>query len=194
MKAAKENTLQRILETGSQLITQKGFNNVGLNEILETVNVPKGSFYYYFKSKEAFGLEVIRYYGDQSFALMQSFLEDKDKPAKQRFMDFFNEIRSMYIAKDYTEGCLLGNCSLELGDIKSSYATAVAVELDRWEVLFADCIREGQEDGSIGTASDAKEFAACMLNNWEGAILRMKSQKSAEALSVFIAFTEQLLD
>ncbi|NQZ42978.1 MAG: TetR family transcriptional regulator C-terminal domain-containing protein [Flavobacteriaceae bacterium] len=194
MKAAKENTLQRILETGSQLITQKGFNNVGLNEILETVNVPKGSFYYYFKSKEAFGLEVIRYYGDQSFALMQSFLEDKDKPAKQRFMDFFNEIRSMYIAKDYTEGCLLGNCSLELGDIKSSYATAVAVELDRWEVLFADCIREGQEDGSIGTASDAKELAAFMLNNWEGAILRMKSQKSAEALSVFIAFTEQLLD
>lgn len=193
METAKEHTLQRILKIGGELIIQKGFNNVGLNEILRTVNIPKGSFYYYFKSKEDFGLQVIKNYGEESLKLLRSYLEDESKTPKERFMTFFRDIRLVYIQKDFTEGCLLGNCSLELSDLKSSYAHGVATELDKWEALFEACIKEGQEDGSIGNNNDAQKLAAYLLNNWEGAILRMKSQKNEKPLSLFIEFTEELL-
>lgn len=193
METAKETTLQRILKIGGELIIQKGFNNVGLNEILSAVDIPKGSFYYYFKSKEDFGLQVIKNYGDESLKLLSGYFNDKTKDPKERMLSFFRDIRLVYIQKDFTEGCLLGNCSLELSDLKSSYAHGIAHELDRWENIFETCIAEGQADGSIGNPSDARKLAAYVLNNWEGAILRMKSKKSEKPLSLFIEFTDSLL-
>ncbi|WP_422348984.1 TetR family transcriptional regulator C-terminal domain-containing protein [Flagellimonas sp.] len=193
METVKQNTLHRILKIGGDLVIQKGFNNVGLNEILGAADIPKGSFYYYFKSKEDFGLQVIKNYGDDSLKLLKSYLEDKSKNPKERFMSFFKDVRLIHIQKDFTEGCLMGNCSLELGDIKSSYANAVAKELNRWEEVFETCIKEGQEDNSIGNTSDPRKLAAFMLNNWEGAILRMKSEKNEKPLSLFIEFTDELL-
>ena len=53
MNARHDNTRQHILETGQRIIAGKGFASVGLNEILTTAGVPKGSFYHYFDSKEA---------------------------------------------------------------------------------------------------------------------------------------------
>ena len=51
MKTDLNETRQHILDTGYQLIAAKGFTGVGLAEILKTAKTPKGSFYYYFKSK-----------------------------------------------------------------------------------------------------------------------------------------------
>ena len=62
----KTETIDGILEIGADLILKNGYNNVGLNKILETANIPKGSFYYYFKSKEDFGIQVIKYYSENS--------------------------------------------------------------------------------------------------------------------------------
>ena len=50
---------QHILDTGRSIILGKGFSAVGLNEILATAQVPKGSFYHYFKSKEVFGEAMV---------------------------------------------------------------------------------------------------------------------------------------
>lgn len=193
METTKEATLNRILQVGGELIIQKGFNNVGLNEILGACNIPKGSFYYYFKNKEDFGLQVIKHYGDTSIKLLSSYLLDKTKNPKERLMTFFRDIRLIYIQKDFTEGCLLGNCSTELSDLKASYAHKVSHEFDRWEALFETCIAEGQADGSIGNSVNSKKLAAYVLNNWEGAILRMKSRKDDKPLSLFIEFTDDLL-
>jgi DNA-binding transcriptional regulator YbjK len=46
---------QHILDTAMPIILGKGFSAVGLNEILATAGVPRGSFYHHFGSKEAFG-------------------------------------------------------------------------------------------------------------------------------------------
>ena len=189
----KKVTISKILEIGTQLIGAKGFNNVGLNEILSTADIPKGSFYYYFKSKEDFGLQVIRYYSQESIVLLKSYLEDTRYSPKERFMRFFKDMRMAYQQKAYTEGCLLGNCSLELGDIKGSYAQTINKELEEWQLIFEKCIQEGQKDQSIKNEMPAKKLAAFLLNNWEGALLRMKSAKSGEALDIFIEMTEEIL-
>jgi TetR/AcrR family transcriptional repressor of nem operon len=60
----KADAKTRLLRTGARIVHQKGFNDAGLQEILEEAQVPKGSFYFYFKSKEDFGLQLIDYYAD----------------------------------------------------------------------------------------------------------------------------------
>ena len=62
----KTETIDTILEIGTDLILKNGYNNVGLNKILQAANIPKGSFYYYFNSKEDFGVQVIEYYSKNS--------------------------------------------------------------------------------------------------------------------------------
>ena len=48
-----------LIRVGRDLIVRQGFNATGLSDILTTAGVPKGSFYYYFESKEDFGLAII---------------------------------------------------------------------------------------------------------------------------------------
>jgi TetR/AcrR family transcriptional repressor of nem operon len=62
MNARHDNTRQHILETGQRIIVGKGFASVGLNEILSSAGVPKGSFYHYFASKEQYGEALLQEY------------------------------------------------------------------------------------------------------------------------------------
>jgi AcrR family transcriptional regulator len=59
MNIRHDNTRQHILETGHRIIAGKGFASVGLNEILKSAGVPKGSFYHYFESKEQYGQALL---------------------------------------------------------------------------------------------------------------------------------------
>ena len=56
----------RILAEGARIIHENGYNNTGIQEILIAAGVPKGSFYFYFKSKEDFGLQLVDFYLDFS--------------------------------------------------------------------------------------------------------------------------------
>ena len=58
----RDNTRNKLIETGAAIIHLKGFNNTGIQEILEAADVPKGSFYNYFRNKEDFGLQVVDFF------------------------------------------------------------------------------------------------------------------------------------
>lgn len=68
-------TKDRILKVGIDILSKKGYNNVGLKEILALANVPKGSFYHYFKSKEDFGIQVISKYSSVGLCFLSSILK-----------------------------------------------------------------------------------------------------------------------
>src|SRR5574337_1694674 len=55
-------TREALIRAGVELLTEKGFNSVGLEEVLRRVGVPKGSFYHYFSSKDDFGRQVLEAY------------------------------------------------------------------------------------------------------------------------------------
>src|SRR5690348_4651853 len=68
--ASDTDTRGFILATGQNIMAQKGFSAVGLNEILSAAGVPKGSFYHYFASKDAFGEAMLKGYFDGYLADM----------------------------------------------------------------------------------------------------------------------------
>ena len=65
-KSAKQTdeNRQRLTAVGVALLTKKGFGATGLDEVTAKAGLPKGSFYAYFDSKEAFGLVLIDAYAD----------------------------------------------------------------------------------------------------------------------------------
>jgi len=82
-------TKDRILTVGIDLFSKKGYHNVGLKEILKMAEVPKGSFYHYFESKEDFGVQVINKYSSQGLVNFQQALEDEAVSPKNRIIRFY---------------------------------------------------------------------------------------------------------
>lgn len=189
----KTEAIENILEIGTDLIIKNGYNNIGLNKILEAANIPKGSFYYYFKSKEDFGLQVIQYYSRNSLVILNNYLSNTKLNSKERIISFFTDMKEIYIIKEHKEGCLLGNCSIELSDISKSFSNSISCELDKWQQVIENCVREGQENGSISNKESAKVMSDFILTTWEGSLLRMKSSKNTKSIEIFIKFLKKYI-
>ncbi len=186
----KTLTKEKILDIGVALINKKGYNGVGIKEVLDEAQIPKGSFYHYFQSKEDFGLEVIKRYSEKTLAFLRSHLADHTISSKDRLVLFFDEMRDIYVKKEYNDGCLLGNSATELADVNKHFSSLLETEFLKYENIFEECIQQGMEEGEIHTDKSAKTIAAFILNSFEGALLRMKVAKSVEpieTLSEFIA-------
>ncbi|HBA00256.1 MAG TPA: TetR family transcriptional regulator, partial [Halomonas sp.] len=69
-------TRDKLIDSGAELIAQQGYNATGINAVLKTCGVPKGSFYHYFSSKEDFGLAVIERFADDYDVSLAALLED----------------------------------------------------------------------------------------------------------------------
>src|SRR5262245_9492742 len=104
---SKQDTKQHILETGQALILRKGYSATGLNEILEQAAIPKGSFYYYFSSKEDFGLQMIDAYEQMNRGRFLGVLQDTTHSPLERLRLFFERTISFLSGFDFTQGCLL---------------------------------------------------------------------------------------
>ena len=89
MKIESNTTRQHILDCGYQLIARQGFSNVGLAQILKHAEVPKGSFYHYFKSKELFGEALIQDYFAQYDIELTAFFDTPKTSAFDKLIAYW---------------------------------------------------------------------------------------------------------
>ena len=184
----KTEVRDNILDIGVDIIIKKGYYNVGIQEVLNKAEIPKGSFYHYFKNKEDFGIQIIRHYNEKALVLLERYFNDMTKTPRERMMSFFIDMKGIYSSKEYREGCLIGNCSVELADNSEVVKNVIAFEFDKWHISFENCILEAQKIKEIKSDKSASDMADFILNSWEGALLRMKSSKSPKPLEIFIEF------
>jgi TetR/AcrR family transcriptional regulator, transcriptional repressor for nem operon len=170
---------RRLLEAGMELVHTQGFNASGVKEITDAAGVPKGSFYAYFPSKEAFAAAVLQHYWSRIEARILPILEAGGS-APKRITRFFHALADEHEASDFLLGCLVGNMSLELGGASEPVRAELLRILGRWDEALAACLRSGQQADSdtIGADLGAEERAALLIEAWEGAALRGKLTRS----------------
>ena len=192
MNINTNETQQHILDTGYKLIVSKGFSNVGLAEILKTAGVPKGSFYYYFASKEQFGEEIIKnYFREYLAALDEPFLAE-DRSAYERLLDYWQRWITTQSTTCVDQKCLVVKLSAEVADLSEPMRLALLSGSSEVIKRIAECIEAGSSDGSIGTM-DALPTAELLYNMWLGASLLSKLHRSADALQRVMQATQSIL-
>lgn len=181
---AKDDTRLAIIREGARLIHSKGYNNTGLSDILTSAGVPKGSFYFYFKSKDDFGLAVIDYFWAFIEAMGKRYLEGSGTPLQrlERFIDAYEDI---FEKMSLSCGCPIGNLMQEMSDLNESFREKVEDVYSRMTGAIGKCLQEAKEKGEIPADLDPAQAAQFILNSWEGAIMHMKLTKSKEPLKVF---------
>lgn len=190
----KRDVRQAILEAGGKLIHRQGFHKTGLKEILDAAGVPKGSFYFYFKSKEEFGLALVDHYAAAGAEATKSLLEDRKTPPLERLRRFFVQSREAFRATGCTRGCPIGNMAQEMSDLSPAMRERIRAGLDALAGRLTLVLEEARERGEMRPGLDPAETAAFLLDAWEGALMRMKVAKDTDPLTRFedIAFRHLL--
>ena len=98
------------------MIHAQGYAATGIQGIVEYANVPKGSFYNHFTSKEAFGADVIAAFSDRGQARLRDFLCNAEVAPLARLEAYFDARIKALKSSNYAGGCLLGNFSAELAN------------------------------------------------------------------------------
>lgn len=180
------STRENLLRVGMRMFHEVGYAATGIKEITDAADVPKGSFYNHFESKEAFGKEVVDFYFGGGLDSLRELLGNRSVSPVERLRNFFDARMSGFIGNGYVRGCMMGNLSAEIADHSATIRGQLAVHFKTWSGLFEDCIAEAQKSGEIANRLPASLLAQFLLNSWEGALLRMRVEKSDAPMKEFI--------
>jgi TetR/AcrR family transcriptional repressor of nem operon len=184
----------QIIKTSSELILRKGFTGVGLQEILNTCGIPKGSFYHYFDSKEAFGCELVQHYVDDYQVRLDDVWNDPQS-AKDKLIGYFKLwIDDPDIQCGWADTCLVVKLAAEVADLSDTMRSIMASGVDDLIKRIAALIEVGKKDQSIHTQTDALAVAQMIYQMWLGAALVSKLQKNKDALHQALQSTELILN
>ncbi|MEA5594519.1 TetR/AcrR family transcriptional regulator [Rivularia sp. UHCC 0363] len=175
-----------LIRVGREIIGQRGFNSASLNDILTTAGVPKGSFYYYFASKEDFGVAIIDDFALQYQTKLKHLLEDEQFSPLTRLRNFFESKITEMETSNCTDGCLIGNLAQELSAQNELFRDRLNQVFADWEEYFARCLRAAYETGEIDSDRNLDDLARFVLSSWEGAILQAKVTKSVVPMQTFV--------
>lgn len=179
---------ESLLEVGQKLFLGSSFNCVGLNDILKQAEIPKGSFYHYFDSKEDFGLQVIEHYHRQNNEALKSILADTSLSPYQQLKTYYESNISHFTEIGYCQGCLMANLSQEIADVNEKLRCKISSLSKQTVDQVARCIEKLEHNElNLGHLRPC-EAAQLLMNSWQGAIMKMKLDKSSEALDVFMKF------
>ncbi|NAW79707.1 TetR family transcriptional regulator [Vibrio sp. V33_P6A3T137] len=192
MNMKTNDTRQHILDVGYQLVVSKGFTNVGLSELLKTADVPKGSFYHYFKSKEQFGEALINdYFADYSQRIHDLFAEQHGT-AYQRLMRYWQYWHEQSEGQCHAQRCLVVKLSAEVADLSDAMRIALLNGANAIIHAIAQCIEQGVNEGSI-YVQHSQLTAELLYNLWIGASLLSKLRQDNQGLAQALITTEQIL-
>src|SRR5437762_4572927 len=175
----------QILRAGLPVMFRSGYHAASVRDICAAADVPQGSFTNHFRSKEAFTVEVLNRYFDYLKELVRETLNDPILTPRQRLERYLEVITDKLKRDRWMIGCLIGDFSLQA----SSHSNLLRKRLDaifkEWRALFASCIAAAQCAGEVDSNFRAADLAEFLLASWEGAILRMKVERSPAALERF---------
>lgn len=188
-KVARENpdTRDALIRSGTAILTEQGFTSAGIDGILKQVGVPKGSFYHYFDSKEAFGRAVMAYYASYFARKLDRCLLDETRPPLARLLAFADDAKAGMAKHDFRRGCLVGNLVQEVGLLPESFRELLADILLDWQRRVALCLQAAQAAGELSSRADCEALAQFFWIGWEGAVMRARLSRSAEPLTLFMS-------
>ena len=172
----------KLLEAGMAEFHQRGYAATGVDVVARRAQVPKGSFYNHFGSKQAYAAEVVDRYFERHLVKLREFLVDNNSSPMTRLRSYFDERTAFFQELGGQRGCMMGNLTLEAADESDLLRKHLAEHFATWSGMLAACISEAQTAGEIKSTIGASVLADFVLNSWEGALLRMKSERSIKPL------------
>jgi TetR/AcrR family transcriptional repressor of nem operon len=165
---------QSILENGQRIMAGKGFSAVGLNEVLAAAQVPKGSFYHYFSSKEAFGEAMLEGYFEGYLAELDAALCSPGSTMAQRLMAYWQYWQETQSFSNCQGKCLAVKLGAEVVDLSEAMRLALKRGTTGITTRLRAAIEAGVAEGSLSVDGDPDSVAQSLYQLWVGASVLAK--------------------
>jgi TetR/AcrR family transcriptional repressor of nem operon len=190
----KISNREKILTEGLRVVHERGFANASVRDIVAAAGVPQGSFTNHFASKEAFGLEIIELYFENSCRSIEATLRNDALPPLERLGMYIDRQLSRMSADSMRNGCLYGNFTAEISGESDAIRGRIVEIFGETRSAIAYCLKAARAAGEITKALDPDDIAAFIVSSLQGAILLSKAQRSPEPIERFkrILFSQVL--
>ncbi|MGY2375595.1 TetR/AcrR family transcriptional regulator [Pseudomonas sp. SDO524_S393] len=184
---------QSILDTAQSIVGRKGFSAVGLNEILHTAEVPKGSFYHYFTSKDAFGVALLDHYFDHYVQGMQQLFDQPGLTQHAKLMRYWDCCIDNQTGCTDAGKCLAVKLGAEVSDLSEPMRLALQRGTARTIALLAEALQRGIDDGSVSVTQHPESLARRLYALWLGTSVMGKITRTSAPFDEALQLTRQLL-
>ncbi|MEV7141244.1 TetR/AcrR family transcriptional regulator [Streptomyces tauricus] len=174
----------KILSAARSLIELRGYSALGVAEICKAAGVPKGSFYYFFESKEALALAVIDEHWTGQRNTWERILSSGAAPL-DRLRLLFEETEAGQLAGQEScgsvSGCLFGNLTLEMSNQTESVRARLQEIFEAQVAMVDSVIAEALERQEV-SVTDTREAARSVVAQLEGQVLFAKLYNNTRRL------------
>lgn len=189
----EKTTREHLIDIGLELMHRNGYNATGLSEILKAADVPKGSFYHHFASKEDFAAAALEKYVAREREHAANVLSDSKTPPLKRLKRYFKDLVKTHGQEAKIPGCMMGRFSLEMAAESSELRKRISTSFASWQHRIAVVIHQAVEQEELPANTDPESLAGFLLNCWEGALLRSQAEQSDAPLDTFMRQTFDVL-
>jgi TetR/AcrR family transcriptional repressor of nem operon len=170
-------TRERIVRTAARLFLARSYQVVGVNEICDTAQVQKGSFYHFFPSKSDLAIAVIDHHAAALWAVLDEVERGRRGPINKlrANADAVGDIQAglhRYFGR--IVGCPLGNLAVELTTTEDAAGLHVRGVFQEWERRVASHCQDADEVGLLRAGVDPDALAKQMMATMQGMILLAK--------------------
>ena len=192
---AELTTKERILDAAEEIMLEKSFHSVGLNQILKAVKVPKGSFYHHFESKEQFGVELLKHYVDSISAHKRRVLlsSEPEQDPRRRILTHLESTIAKLLENNGKCPCLALKLAAEVSDFSDPMRQVLADAQREWIEILAAAISEACEVKAIDGGVNPKNSATLINSLWIGAMQQSTVARNVDPLRNALSFIEQSL-
>ena len=171
-----EQTREALIEAGIEHLSVHGYHGTGIKQILDEVSVPKGSFYNFFASKEAFVAELIGHYSQDLLNQLSQFIsgEGKDLNAVEQLRSIYRYSLKQYASHGFRKSCLVGSIATEISAESEMCRTELERAMSLWLKFFSEIFASAQQQGLVRDDMSATDIAGVYWATWEGSLITMK--------------------
>jgi TetR/AcrR family transcriptional regulator, transcriptional repressor for nem operon len=187
------DTRQGILEVGQRIMAAKGYSAVGLKEILAAADVPKGSFYHYFESKDAFGEALLEDYFQGYLEELDQILAQPGLSMAQRLMNYWKAWQQNQSFLECQGKCLAVKLGVEVADLSEPMRAVLQRGTSGITDRLAQAIETAVAEGSLSIEGNAHAVAQSLYQLWVGASVIVKISRNLKPFETALATTRQIL-
>ncbi|MGP2486583.1 TetR/AcrR family transcriptional regulator [Pantoea ananatis] len=189
----RHETREHLLITGEKLCLQRGFTAMGLSQLLTQAAIPKGSFYYYFPSKEAFGVALLERYFVRYLHEVEQQLSQPAGTVRERLLDHFRHALAVFEQQGHIVGCLSVKLSAEVCDLSEPMRGALQHGASHVIAAYSRALTTAQQEEGLILPHPPEQLAELLYVLWLGASLQSKLSRKAQPLRLALITIEQWL-
>jgi TetR/AcrR family transcriptional repressor of nem operon len=188
---AGSGTREQVLNHAATLIRERGFRATSIGDLLDRAGVQKGSFYYYFPSKEDLGHAVLDRWIEELRSRLIGFLTSPEGPPPlERIAAALDGFLTEQESTGCRGGCPFGNLAVELADVHEGFRTRISGALRELADAFGTLVDRARTQGDLRSDADPRRLGDFLVASIEGGILLAKVHKSPEPLEAALRAAE----